>query len=271
MFIGFSILALVIVVFISTIYSGLTGIAAFAEEAGNVELINKTIQLFESYNIQEPLTEAGLNQAVIIVQNLVFSTPQIVLSLVVLLFMLYYFIKYGEEIIRIIRGIVPPTEMKYFDQFLHRVDTMMKAIYQSQLISSLIQNGILFFFMIYLRTPFVLELTIINFLLTFFNISVSIVPFGLNVYYLYTGYLTGDYTIFIITVIFNIIITSIDNLLRPFIGEKRASFNPVFFILGLTGGAFTLGFTGFIVGPLIFGMLQAALEILYKDKRINFV
>jgi len=189
----------------------------------------------------------------------------------VFLFFLFYFIKYGEEIIEAVRGIVPPAEIKYFDKFTNRLNSMMKAIFQGQFITSLVQSVVLFVFLLFLGTPYAFELTFFTFLLCFFNITVAIVPTFLTIFYLYQGYLMGDYTLFLINVIFLLFITTIDNVIKPLIGEKTASFNPVFFILGLTGGALTLGFTGFIIGPLIFGMFQAALEILFENKKINFV
>lgn len=271
MIIGFSVMVGVIIVFVTTMYSGLVGIASFARDASNVELINNTINLFESYNINKPLTEAGLNQIGNLLKNLIFLTPQIALSIIVFLFMLYYFIKYGEEIISIIKGLVPPAEIKYFDKFLKRTNQMMKAIFQGQFITALVQSIILFLFMMLLNTPYAFELSFFTFILCFFNITVSIVPIGMNFYYFYKGYITGDYSIFLITLVFTIFITSIDNVIKPLIGEKRAQFNPVFFVLGLMGGALTLGFTGFIIGPLLFGMFQAALEILYENKKLNFV
>ncbi len=271
MFFGFIVLSVTIIIFISSIYNSLVGITSFAAEAQDIELINDTIHLFDSYNIQEPLTEAGLNQIVNFAQNLLFLTPQIVVNIVILLFFLFYFIKYGEEIINILRGIVPPAEMGLFDKFTNRVNEIMRAIFRGQFITALIQSLILFGFLLFLGTPYAFELTFFTFVFCFFGITVSIIPLGLNLYYAYTGYLTGDYYIFLITVVFTIFITTIDNIIKPMIGEKEARFNPVFFVLGLTGGALALGFTGFIIGPLLFGMFQAALEIYYSDKKLRFV
>ncbi|MBN1923553.1 MAG: AI-2E family transporter [Nanoarchaeota archaeon] len=271
MIFGFSLLSVIIIVFVSSVYSSLVGIASFAAEAQNIKLINDTINLFDSYNINQPLTDAGLNQIVNIIQSLFFFTPQLAISIVIFMFFLFYFIKYGEEIINIIRGIVPPAEMKYFDKFIVRVNSIMRAIFRGQFITALVQSMILLFFLLFLGTPFAFELTFFTFLLCFFGITVSLVPLGLNIYYFYQGYVTGDYFIFIITVAFTIFITTIDNIIKPLIGERQANFNPVFFILGLTAGALTLGFTGFIIGPLLYGMFQSALEIYYEEDKIKFV
>lgn len=266
MLIGVFGLFLIIILVVSSLISGVKGIGSFANDAASLELINNTINLFESYNIQEPLTQAGVNQIVNFMQNLAFSTPQIIINLIVFIFLLFYFIKYGEEIINSIRKLIPTDEVKSFDRFTKRVNQMMRAIFYGQFITAFVQSIILFLFVWWLGLSYAFELSLFTFIMCFFNITVAVVPIGINIYYFFMG----DYTLFVISVIFTLFITTIDNIIKPIIGEKTAHMNPVFFILGITTGALTLGFTGFIIGPLLFGMFQAGLEIVFEKKKIRF-
>jgi len=270
MIIGFLILVAFLGLFFASIYNSVSGLINSIGNNEELEIITKTMELVQSYNIEEPLTEAGLKQVSNLLQNIILFVPQLLVSIIVFLFFLFYFIKYGEEIMKAIRGLIPPAEMKYFDKLLKRVSNMMRAIFQGQFITALVQSIVLLIFMLVMNAPFAIELTFFTFIMCFLGITVAIVPVGLNIYYGYLGFLSGNFTLFIISIIFTLFITTIDNIIKPIIGEKAADMNPVLSVLGLLGGALTLGATGFIIGPMVFGMLQATMEIYYSDKNVHF-
>lgn len=70
-------------------------------------------------------------------------------------------------------------------------------------------------------------------------------------------------------VIYNIIIvSSIDNILRPYIVSRRSSISPVIALVGMIGGLIVFGLLGLILGPLILAYLIIFLTA-YKNKQLS--
>jgi predicted PurR-regulated permease PerM len=69
-------------------------------------------------------------------------------------------------------------------------------------------------------------------------------------------------------IIFGLVSSSLDNLIRPIIVSKRAKMNSLLVLLGMIGGLFLFGVLGFILGPLILAYLLIILE-LYRNKKVS--
>ncbi len=262
MTIGISIMIVLVLISIVSVYNSISGLTSYLLDAKDNELWIKIADTIKMYNAEDFLSKTGLLKIREITQTIILIAPQFIINTIIFVFMLFYFLKYGDDIVDNMRGVVPPGEARQFDRFIKRVDTMMKSIFKGQFLTALIQATLLFVFMLILGLPYSLELSFFTFLLCFFNITVIIVPLGITIYYLYIGYTTGNYSLFVVSLLFLLIISTIDNIIKPIISNKEAKFNPLLFILALFGGAMTLGFTGFIMGPLVAGMFQAAFEIL---------
>jgi len=63
-----------------------------------------------------------------------------------------------------------------------------------------------------------------------------------------------------------VLVSSIDNVLKPKIIGTRANLHPVFVLLGVFGGLQLFGAVGIIVGPLVLSLFIVALEIWDKEK-----
>lgn len=56
------------------------------------------------------------------------------------------------------------------------------------------------------------------------------------------------------------VVSLFDNYARPIVIDRRAHLNPGVLLLGVVGGIYVVGFTGVFVGPIVIGVLAAALE-----------
>ena len=63
-----------------------------------------------------------------------------------------------------------------------------------------------------------------------------------------------------------LVISLIDNLIRPKIISKEAKLHPVLILLGLFGGIRVLGPIGMVVGPLVLALLVSFVDIYQRDK-----
>jgi predicted PurR-regulated permease PerM len=108
-------------------------------------------------------------------------------------------------------------------------------------------------------------------LLTFFAILTGILPIigpaliwiPVVIYLL----IAGNTVPAIGVLVFGLICSSIDNLLRPIFVSRRTKLNPVVALIGMIGGLFLFGILGVILGPLILSYLLILLD-LYRNKKI---
>ena len=263
--IGSLIVGIFFLVIIISLYNSVLGIKDILAKSKDFELAFLSITLLKNVNLSEILTTAGINQLLNIIQFIVLVVPNLLINLTIFLILLFYFIKYWEDIAYIIKGIVPPGEIRDFDIFFNKMDLVMKSIFQAQFFTSLIQSLMLFVFLLFLQIPYAFELTLFTFIMCFLSITSMVVPIGVNIYYFYIGINTGNFATFFITLAFSAFIFVIDDFIKPLISKRIANTNPVVFLLGVFGGIATFGFTGFIVGPLITTSLFNLFEITYKD------
>jgi predicted PurR-regulated permease PerM len=66
----------------------------------------------------------------------------------------------------------------------------------------------------------------------------------------------------ILTLVGGLIISSIDNVLKPFIIRGKVKLPLIFIFLSVLGGIKVFGIIGFIIGPLIFSLFVSFIEIL---------
>lgn len=57
------------------------------------------------------------------------------------------------------------------------------------------------------------------------------------------------------------LVSTIDNIIRPKLVGSRASIHPFLVLVGALGGLFVVGFTGFVVGPLVLALFVAVLRV----------
>lgn len=65
-----------------------------------------------------------------------------------------------------------------------------------------------------------------------------------------------------------VVVSSLDNILRPYIVSRRSSISPVIALIGMIGGLFVFGLLGLILGPLILAYLVIFLTA-YKNKQLS--
>jgi predicted PurR-regulated permease PerM len=58
-----------------------------------------------------------------------------------------------------------------------------------------------------------------------------------------------------------LVISMIDNVLRPILIGKDVAMHPLLIFLSTLGGIFVFGFSGFVIGPIITSMLLAVWDM----------
>ena len=263
---GVVVVLIVILMLLFSLYNSVSVVKSMLTKNSEIELALLSITFFKDINFNELLTTAGINQLFNAVQLILLVVPNMLINVIIFSLFLFYFIKYGEEIFNVIRGLIPPGEIRNFDTFAEKMNLIMKSIFQAQFFTAFIQTTMLFIYLLILKMPYSFELSLLNFVIGFLGITGMTAPVIVNIYHFYLATLSGDYSTFIATLVFSLIMFFTDDFVKPLITKHIAKTNTVLFILGALGGITTLGLTGFIIGPLITSSMKVLFDISYPKK-----
>jgi predicted PurR-regulated permease PerM len=115
-------------------------------------------------------------------------------------------------------------------------------------------------------------------LLTMLTIIASFIPFlgaalvwlPVSIAMLINGIITGSNSLMLraggLMLYGALVVSTIDNFLRPKIIGKRARVHPLVILLGVFGGLALFGFVGIIIGPFLLTLFIASLKIYEQEK-----
>ncbi|MGD9275735.1 MAG: AI-2E family transporter [Candidatus Pacearchaeota archaeon] len=196
----------------------------------------------------------------------ILNFPTMFLQSLVVFFTFFYVLRDRNRIFAYMKSLSPfppSVEKKFFDSS----KSIANAVIYGQVIIGIIQGLVLGIGLFIFRVPNSLILTLLATLAGIFPIIGTAIVWVPVAIYLF---LIGNTFSFFGVVIFGIVSSSIDNLLRPIIVSRRANIDPLLILIGMIGGLFLFGILGFILGPLILAYLVIILE-LYRNKNISNV
>jgi predicted PurR-regulated permease PerM len=62
-----------------------------------------------------------------------------------------------------------------------------------------------------------------------------------------------------------VVISSVDNILRPLVMRRGAQLSPALTIVGIFDGIALFGFIGLFVGPIVLGMMKLIIDIWVRE------
>ncbi|HLC32695.1 MAG TPA: AI-2E family transporter, partial [Candidatus Nanoarchaeia archaeon] len=62
-----------------------------------------------------------------------------------------------------------------------------------------------------------------------------------------------------------VVISTVDNVLKPFIIAGRTRVHPLLVLIGVFGGLYFFGFIGLIIGPFVLSLFQTLFEIYERE------
>ncbi|MDP3765715.1 MAG: AI-2E family transporter, partial [Nanoarchaeota archaeon] len=105
-------------------------------------------------------------------------------------------------------------------------------------------------------------------LVPYFGSAIIWLPAALNL--IFIGYLQNDSSLIIrgtILIAYGVlVISTIDNILKPKLIGSKAKIHPILVLIGVLGGLSLFGFIGFILGPLMLALLVTFIDVYEKEK-----
>jgi len=230
------------------------------------ERISSTVGI--KLNVAEKISEAVTDLSTTAVSYIVGNIPKVTkavanifIGFTIMVFTMFYLYVDGDRIVSRLKELIP-LEEKYRNHFFNRTYSIVKALFLGIFLIALVQGVVATIGYFIFKVPSPIFWGVVTTI--FASIPILGPPWiyiPLSLYLLYKGSLFG----FVGLLLYGVIIVSqIDNFIRPRFVGRRVGIHPLTIILGVIGGVVFFGFPGFIMGPLILALFLELLAAYRK-------
>lgn len=229
------------------------------------ELNNKMVMFVKDPQVNFYLSDAVSKFSSYIVDQtsrFIVNLPIVIVNLFVMLFVVYYLLLDGAGFIEKVKSAVP-LRTHHVDHIIKEFNDFTYATLYGNLITSGVQGllGGIIFFALGLSTPILAGLGMAFFaFIPFLGTPIIWVPASIALL------VAGETTKAVILLLLGILlISTIDNIIKPEIIGRRTRLHPAAILVGIFGGMFLMGPIGIVVGPLVISLLISFIEVYYKE------
>ncbi len=189
------------------------------------------------------------------------NTLLLIINFIVMLYCLFFFIRDGDKLLR---GSLYILELKdeIGNQIYQRFTSTAQATLKGMLIVGLIQGtmGGILFWAVGINSAIVWGvIMILAAMIPGIGCAIIWAPAALIL--LATGHVWEG---IVVVAVGSLVISSIDNILRPLLVGKDTQMHPLLIFLSTIGGIAVFGVSGFVIGPIITALLATLWEIYEK-------
>lgn len=247
--------------------SNTQGAVSFDKINETFPIVQRTLDRFgiELGNLRQQLTNAGMQagqyvakQALAIGQN----TAQFVLSLVIMLYLTFFFLRDGERLVQLLIKALPlgnTRERALFDKFAQ----MTRATVKGNLVVAMVQGALGGFIFWMLDIQGALLWGVVMAVLSLLPaVGAGLIWGPVAAYLLFTGAVTQG----IILIAFGAgVIGLVDNVLRPILVGRDTKLPDYMVLISTLGGIALFGINGFVLGPLVAALFIAFWDIFIRE------
>ena len=219
-----------------------------------------------SAQISSALTSFAANLADSVTGSLSYvllNFPTLSLQFLVLLFTFFFVLRDQEEVADYVKSLLPfpkDIEKKLFE---YSTD-ITKSVLYGQVVIGIIQGLVAGLGFIIFGVPNPIFLTLLAMMMGILPILGTPIVWIPAAIYMFIG---GNHVAGWGVVIFGILSSTIDNILRPIFVSKMTKVHSGIVLISMVGGIFLFGILGVVIGPLIVAYLLIILE-LYRKKPV---
>lgn len=201
-----------------------------------------------------------------LIQNMVSHIPQFIFGSFIALFITYYLLKDSARIVSWLFELLPLKKIQ-IELVLRRFNGLSRGLIASQFIIAFIQACLMLIAALILNLPNVLLFFLLTFVMAVIPFMGAIVVWVSLTIILFVGYSNGAGPLWkpiFMLVYGSLLVSTIDNFIRPRVLADAAEINPAIILVGFIGGFMLFGVPGVFLGPLILGLVELAIEV-YKE------
>lgn len=181
-----------------------------------------------------------------------------ILYIFLLIFTLFFFLRDGPGMVRNLKTFIP-MKPDQKDRIANRFYDILQSVIAGVLITATVQAALISTLFYIMDIPFPIMAGVVTFLgavLPIGGASLAWIPGSIGMF------LTGQ-TVkgVVLLAVGALVISSIDNILKPLIIGGRANLPTIFLFFSILGGIRLFGFTGILLGPVILAVFLSLLEI----------
>ena len=195
-------------------------------------------------------------------QQVVRGIPNVFLNILITIFSVYFFLKGGHNINVFLQDVFPLPAGRY-KQIFSRLDDLSRGMLLGQIVVGVIHGFLSWGAYAVLGVPSPV-------LWAFLTAIISIIPvlgaglvwFPIALTLFICGLTVGTYWKGIALLVYGLLVLStIDNVLKPKIIGDRSRIHPLVILFGILGGIQFIGLPGIIIGPLVLGLVDVVMGI----------
>ncbi len=220
-------------------------------------------------NMRVFILELSTNLRFTIIQNIVIFTKTLANFLAgtaLMFFVMYYLFIDGKRIVAELKKNFP-IEDKYKDYLFNRTYHTIQGLFMGLFSVAILQGllaGIAYFIFGMPNAILFGFITGVFSLIPFLGPPVIYIP--VSIFLILSGNILGGIALLAFSFI---VISNIDNFIRPMVVRFKSKVHPLYVILGVVGGVAFLGFSGIIIGPLILSLFQEVVSVYQLAKKEN--
>lgn len=218
-------------------------------------------QEFESYLME--LIQTYSTKLFSLGTGIISKTGSFIMSLVFIIFALYFCFLDGDYLISLIRKAIP-IKHSYMDILIKRLSDITKNLFSGYVLVALYQGLAAFIIMLCFGIPGALLFSVILMFASFvpiFGAALIWAPIGI-VICITDSIIKGIFFL----IISGFCISFLDNFLRPFFLKDRINVHPLVIFFSILGGVTVFGLNGLILGPLVVILFFTVIDLIITQK-----
>lgn len=192
--------------------------------------------------------------------SMVFGLPSFLMTYSLMIVLVYYFMRDGEEIVTTLINLFPDERRIFVKELFTETDKLAKSVIFGHFAVSIFLGAVSFvgYLLIgYGDSFFYAVITTIVGIIPL--IGASLVPFLICIYTL----LAGNYKVALLMLILSALLSLISQIAYAYVSQKtEATLHPALLIVGMISGSVVLGLSGFFLGPIILGSFFNVLNLI---------
>ena len=199
-------------------------------------------------------------------QGLAADMPQVILGSFIALFIVYYIFKSANRIVEVIINLIPLKKQQQ-QLIINRFNGLGRGMVASQFVIAAVQAVLMIVACLILRLPHPFLFGLVTFVLAVIPFLGAIVLWASLTLYLALQVQHGlvpAWQPWFMGIYGFILVSMVDNFIRPKMLATAAELNPALVLVGFIGGFLLFGLPGIFLGPLILGLVELAVEV-YKE------
>jgi len=227
------------------------------------------MEIILSFNTKsiEPYINEFIKYLVSQFSGKIIDVGYLIVKVIMVLFLTFYFLRDGDKAKNLIISFVPDEYKEKMRIYLSYLHDSYKNLFISCVSLSIIITILSYIGYLILGVPYAELFAIITGIFALLPILGGwMVYISIAIYF----FLIHDYTKAVFMFIYGELFLSIapDFVIRPYLVKKEVDIHPVLVVIAFLMAPLSLGLSGFAIGPLVVGALNAFYLAKYRDKKI---